>query len=548
MAEQSPIDEEKNFKHGEMKGGYDVQDVPVYDDAGPVEFAEKAELRRGLEQRHIQMIALAGTIGTGLFLGSGKAIARGGPLGALLGYLFVGMLVTGPVLSIAEMSALVPLSGGIIRHAEYFFDPALSFADGWNSIYSSMVSLPAEIVAAAVLVDFWSNVNNAVWITIFGLLLVASNIFLVRIYGELEFSFAILKIMLVVGLNIMALVLVCGGGPNGVVYGFKYWHNPGPFVQYLGIKGSLGRFLGFWTTFGNAVYAYSGVENISIAAAETQAPRRNIPIAAKRIFWRVLIFYVLSIFFVGMLVPSNDPDLLSASGTAASPFVLAASSAGIKVVPSIINAVVLTSAWSAGNSGLLSGSRTLYGLAQEHKAPKFFGRVNRFGIPWISVVFLALWVCLGYMSLSNGAATVFSWLQDLVSVSALVNWTIICIVYLRFYYAMKKQGISRDRLPWKAPLQPYVAWIAAVSFVVLLLTGGYTTFIHGEWDTETFVSSYINIPIIFGLYFGYKWWKKTSLVPLSEAPIMKYIEIAERNPEPPPKPVTGLRRFNILWS
>lgn len=124
------------------------------------------------------MIALAGTIGTGLFLGSGKAITRGGPLGAFLGYLFVGCLVTGPVLSIAEMSALVPLSGGIIRHAEYFFDPALGFANGWNQVYSYMVSLPAEIVAAAVIVNFWNeSVNNAVWIVIFGLLLVASNIF-----------------------------------------------------------------------------------------------------------------------------------------------------------------------------------------------------------------------------------------------------------------------------------------------------------------------------------------------------------------------------------
>ncbi|KAK4546103.1 hypothetical protein LTR36_002240 [Oleoguttula mirabilis] len=552
MAVPFSTEDEKNFNKEAAKENYDIENVPVYDDEGPVEFAEKAELRRGLEQRHIQMIALAGTIGTGLFLGSGKAIARGGPLGAFLGYLIIGLLVTAPVLSIAEMSALVPLSGGIIRHAEYFFDPAMSFANGWNQIYSSMVSLPAEIVAAAVVVDFWGDsVNNAVWITIFGLLLVASNIFLVRIYGELEFAFALLKIMLVVGLNLMALVLVCGGGPNHEVYGFKYWQNPGPFVQYLGIQGSLGQFLGFWTTLSNAVYAYSGVEGISVAAAETQSPRRNIPIAAKRIFWRVLIFYVLSIFFVGLLVPSDDDDLLSSTGAgtaAQSPFVIAATSAGIKVVPSIINAVVLTSAWSSGNSGLLGGSRILYGLAIEGRGPKFFSRVNRFGIPWIAVLFLSVWVCLGFMSLSNGAATVFGWLQDLVSVSALVNWIIICVVYLRFFYAMKKQGISRDRLPWKAPLQPYAAWVGVFAFNLLLLTGGYTTFIKRNWDTETFVSSYINIPIILILYFGYKWATGSKLVPLDTAPIMRFIEIAEQNPEPPPKPVTGLRRLNILWS
>jgi amino acid transporter len=184
------------------------------------------------------------------------------------------------------------LSGAIIRHAEYFVDPALSFAQGWNSIYSNLISLPAEIVAAAVIVEFWTTaVNSAVWITIFGVLLIISNSLFVRVYGELEFGFASLKIMLIVGVNIMALVITCGGGPDGHKYGFQYWRNPGPFVEYLGYAGSLGHFMGFYTTFSNAVYAFSGIENISLAAAETQSPRRNIPIAAKRIFWRVSIFY-----------------------------------------------------------------------------------------------------------------------------------------------------------------------------------------------------------------------------------------------------------------
>lgn len=239
--------------------------------------------------------------------------------------------------------------------------------------------------------------------------------------------------------------------------------------------------MGFWTTFSNAVYAYSGIENISIAAAETQSPRRNIPIAARRIFWRVVIFYVLSIFFVGLIVPSNDENLLHSTGTAAqSPFVIAASNAGIKVVPSIINFVVLTSAWSAGNSGLLGSSRTLYGMAREGHAPKIFLRTNRMGIPYVAVLFMSLWICLGYMTLSDSASTVFGWLQDLVSVSALVGWMVICTVYLRFYYACKKQGIDRSELPWKAPFQPYAAWLSLISFTVLLLTGGYVTFIHGQ--------------------------------------------------------------------
>ena len=130
--------------------------------------------------------------------------------------------------------------------------------------------------------------------------------------------------------------------------------------------------------------------------------------------------------------------------------------------------------------GLLGSSRNLYGLAREGKAPKIFLRTNRFGIPYVAVCFMALFLCLGYMTLSDSASTVFGWLQDLVSVAALINWMVICFVYLRFYYGMKKQGISRDELPWKGPLQPYIAWTGLVSFGVLLFFGGYVVFVHGQ--------------------------------------------------------------------
>ncbi|KAK0200128.1 amino acid permease/ SLC12A domain-containing protein [Desarmillaria ectypa] len=535
--------------------GYDNEkdiEVVAYTTTGDhdiIDFEEKKDLKRGLGQRHIQMIALAGTIGTGLFLGSGKAIARGGPLGALLGYSFVGVLVSCVVFCQAELAALVPLSGAIVRHAEYFFDPALSFAMGWNYVYSNCVSLPAEITAGAVLIHFWSSISNGLWITILGILLIVSNLLFVRVYGELEFGFAILKIMLVVGLIIMGLVIDLGGGPDHHRYGFQYWRNPGPFVQYLNIEGSLGRFLGFWTTFSNAAYSYSGIETVANAAAETQNPRRNIPLAAKRVFWRVLIFYVLGILIVGLIVPSNDPNLLGGSGNASqSPFVIAAKRAGISVVPHIINAIVLTSAWSAGNSIMLNGSRNLYGIAREGHAPKVFLRVNRFGVPYVAVGFLAAFMALAYMTLQDSASTVFGWFQDLVSAAAIVHWIIICLVYLRFYYGMKKQGISRDELPWKAPFQPFAAWLGLLSFSLILLTGGYAVFIHNKWDTETFFSAYFNIPLIFALYFGHKFITKSKLVPLNEMPIRKYIEIANQNPEPPAKPVKGLKRLNLLWS
>ncbi|KAI0155573.1 amino acid transporter-like protein [Pestalotiopsis sp. NC0098] len=530
--------------------------VPNYQsDVGDIEtatadidhFAEVREVRQGLKQRHIQMISLAGAIGTGLFLGSGSALAKGGPLGAFLGYTFTGILASSVALAAGELGALVPLNGGIVRYSELFVDPALSFAVGWNVVYFYLTSCPNEIVAAAVLIEYWLTINNAIWVTVFNILVIISCSLFVRVYGELEFGFSMLKIMLIVFVNILALVVTCGGGPSGEAIGFRYWHTPGLFVQYLGIPGATGRFLGFWSTFSTAIYSYSGIETISISAAEVQCPRRAIPQAAKRIFWRILIFYVISIFMITLVVASNDPSLLSASQTAASPFVIAATNSGIKYVPSIINAVVITSAWSAANSGMLSGSRTLFGLARENRAPKIFTRLNRFGIPYVSVGLFSLFLCLAYMTLSASASLVFEWLVNLVSVAALVNWSIILITYLRFQYGCRAQGIDRRELPWAAPLQPYLSWASLVMFILLLLTSGYTTFLKGHWDTEVFVSSYINIPIILVLYFGYKLVKKTSVIPLKEIPVRTFITIANENPEPPPAPKRGLQKFNILW-
>ncbi|KAJ5601841.1 hypothetical protein N7510_011375 [Penicillium lagena] len=512
---------------------------------------EIKNFRQGLHQRHIQMIALAGTVGTGLFLSSGRAIVTAGPFGAFLAYSVIGLTVASVVFGVGEMGALAPLNGGLIRYAEIFCDPALAFANGWNQVYSYIVSIPAEIVAAAVVIEFWTTVNNAIWITVFGVLMLATALMFVRIYGELEFGFSILKIMLVIGINLMALVITCGGGPNHKSIGFAYWKAPyGPMVQYLGIPGSLGRFLGFWKTFDNALYAYSGIENITVAAAETRSPRHAIPMAARRIFVRILLFYVVSIFMVSLVVASTNDSLLGSSGTAAqSPFVIAARVAGIKIVPSIINAVVLTSAWSAGNSNMLGGSRILYGMAVHGHAPAIFKRINRFGIPYAAVSLYGLFMALGYMTLSSSASTVFTWLQDLVSISTLVNWICICVVYLRFLYGCKKQGIDRHReLPWAAPFQPFSTWVSLTVFILLFFTGGFTTFIHGQWSTETFISSYFNLPFIVVIYFGYKFWMKTRIIPLAEIPIRPFIESYQNKPEPEPKPKRGLRRLNILWS
>jgi amino acid transporter len=315
-------------------------------------------------------------------------------------------------------------------------------------VYGNWLSIPAEISAICVLFQYWTDVNSAVWIVIAILLTFAIGIAFIGIYGEIEFWFAILKILLVIFLIILGLVIDLGGVPGQPRIGFRYWKTPGPFVEYIA-SGSWGNFLGYWSVMSNAVFSFAGVESIAMAAAETRNPRQAIPRACKRVFLRVSLFYILAVLIVGMLVASDDPRLSDESGTAAqSPFVIAASGAGIKAIPSVVNAVVITSAWSSSNQALLAGTRVLYGLALKKQAPKIFLRTTSWGVPYVCVFLQTAFMFLAFMNLSSGALTVFYWFLDLTACGVLISWITILLNHQRLILAMKKQNIPLSALPW----------------------------------------------------------------------------------------------------
>ncbi len=228
------------------------------------------------------------------------------------------------------------------------------------------------------MIQFWNDaadINVAVWISIIILVVVALNMFTVSIYGEAEFIFASIKIVTIAGLIIFAFIIDLGGGPTRDRLGFRYWKSPGAMKAYLA-DGNTGRFLGLFSTLVNAAYSYAGVEMVAVAAGESENPRRNVPKAVRRVFWRILFFYVLGSFAIGVLIPYNDKRLLDAISNnsheaAASPWVIAIYRAGVPVLPSIVTAVILTSATSAANAFLFTGSRYLYALAQNGQAPRF---------------------------------------------------------------------------------------------------------------------------------------------------------------------------------
>ncbi|KAJ6121184.1 hypothetical protein N7523_005464 [Penicillium sp. IBT 18751x] len=488
---------------------------------------EGEEIKRDLKSRHINMIAIAGMI----------VIAIAGPAGALMAYIIMGLIAAGVSYTTGEITAFMPATGGFIRHATKFVEPALGAATGWNFWYTMAISTPAEITAAATVVQFWNvPVNVAVWITIFGFFISVVNFCGVRLYGETEVVFATLKIMLILGLILGGLVIDLGGGPDQQRLGFHYWNTPGAFNEYIA-TGSTGRFLAFWKVLLTSAFSYGNIQVVAISGSETQNPRKTIPAATRKIFIRVFLFYVLSIFIVGLIVPYNDPDLTLSTGTAQqSPFVIAFQRSGVSVLPHIINGVVCTSAISSGSSCIFIASRTLYGLSRDGHAPKLFQKCNRFGTPYLAVGLTVSLLPLMYLSVGSDSSVVFNWFVNITTVAGLIGWIVIEITYLRFHAGLSAQGYSREGeplaiqceiaylrdlgLPYRSPLQPFTAWATLLMVVLVVLFSGFDVFTTGNFTAAGFLTSYLNIAIFAVLYIFFKFFLKSKIIPLKEMDLL----------------------------
>ncbi|KAF2160226.1 hypothetical protein M409DRAFT_70580 [Zasmidium cellare ATCC 36951] len=441
------------------------------------------QLERGLKSRHIQFFALGGAIGTGLFVGSGAILNTVGPAPLFMAYLSMMLVVWIVMNDLAEMVTYLPLKGISIPYfVNRFVDESLAFADGWNYWYAYAILVAAEATAGAIIIEYWTT-SHLVWIFIILVVILLLNIIAVAFFGEAEFWFASIKLLTILGLIILGVVLFFGGGPNHDRLGFRYWtykDGYGAFKEYM-VPGNTGKFLAYWTAFVRAGFAFiTSPELIALAAGETVAPRRNIPKAARRFVVRLAIFYGLGSLVIGIIVPSNDPRLNH-----------------------VINAAILTSAWSAGNAFCYSGSRILYSLALSNQAPAIFKSTTRFGVPWAAV--LATWLigCLAFLNVSNSGATVFTWFSNISTISGFIAWIVAMITYIRFRQAMIFNHML-DALPFRTPLQPYASYFMVFLISVLTLTNGFQVFFPSEWNVSDFLAAYITLPIFLALYLGHK--------------------------------------------
>ncbi|ONH68187.1 General amino-acid permease GAP1 [Cyberlindnera fabianii] len=460
-------------------------------------------LQKNLKNRHLQMIAIGGSIGTGLFVGSGSALANGGPAALLIAWLLVGTMIFSTVHAIGELAVRFPISGAFNVYSTRFLDPSWGFAMGWNYALQWLIVLPLELVAASITIGYWnSDINKVAWVAIFYFFIVMINFFGVKGYGEAEFVFSLVKVLAVVGFIILGIILNCGGGPKGGYIGGKYWHNPGAFSH---------SFKGVCAVFVTAAFSFAGTELVGLAAVETQNPRKSLPKATKQVFWRITLFYIISLTLIGLLVPYTDDRLGTASDASASPFVIAINNAGIGGLDSVMNVVIMIAVLSVGNSSVYACSRTLTALAGQGFAPSFLLYVDRKGRPlWSTAVTLTVGL-LCFVSASPKQGDVFNWLLALSGLSSVFTWGSVCGAHIRFRHGMKAQGRDpKTELAFMSQCGMIGSYYGVILNILILIAQFWVALfpLGASPDPTVFFQSYLAFPVIIAFYIFHKIWKR----------------------------------------
>ena len=418
-----------------------------------MEVRQEGDLKRGLKNRHIQLIALGGAIGTGLFLGIGQTIKMAGPA-VLLGYALGGFIAFLIMRQLGEMVAEEPVSGSFSFFANKYWNGFAGFLAGWNYWVLYVLVSMAELTAVGLYVQFWwPEIPTWVSVAFFFIVINAVNLSNVKHFGEMEFWFAIIKVVAIIGMIVFGsyLLLSGAGGPQASIS--NLWAQGG-FLPH--------GWSGLIMSLAIIMFSFGGLELVGITAAEADDPRKSIPRAVNQVIYRILIFYVGALAVLLALYPWNQ---LAEGG---SPFVLIFSALGSDITANILNIVVLTAALSVYNSSVYCNSRMLHGLAQQGNAPRFLMKVDKRGVPVTAIALSGVMtlICVVINYLIPGKA--FQLLMALVVAALVINWAMISLTHIKFRHAMNARQVVPAFKAFWFPFANYLCLVFLAGMLVIL--------------------------------------------------------------------------------
>ncbi|WP_018608774.1 amino acid permease [Uliginosibacterium gangwonense] len=480
-------------------------------DTTPAASTPEPKLRRSLRTRHLTMIAIGGSIGTGLFVASGASVAQAGPGGALVAYAVIGLMVYFLMTSLGEMAAYMPVAGSFSTYGSRFVDPAFGFALGWNYWYNWAVTIAVELAAASIVMKYWfPEVSGFIWSGTFLALMFILNAISVKGFGEGEYWFSLIKVVTVLVFIAAGLAMIFGivhGAPSSPLANLKTGDAPfaGGFPALLGVAMIAG-------------FSFQGTELIGIAAGESENPGKSIPRAVRQVFWRILLFYVCAIAIIGLIIPYTDPNLLKndVENIGVSPFTLVFERLGLAFAAGVMNTVILTAILSAGNSGMYASTRMLYALANEGKAPRIFAKLSSNGVPLNALYATTVVGALCFLASIYGEKTVYLWLLNTSGMTGFIAWLGIAVCHYRFRKGYVLQNRDMSALPYRSAFFPLGPLFAFALCLLITLGQNYQALLGGKIDWVGLTATYIGIPLFLLIWLGYRIKHKTRIVPYAE--------------------------------
>lgn len=473
-------------------------------------------MNRGLNSRHISMIAIGGAIGTGLFVATGNVISQAGPGGAILAYLIIGVMLYFLMSSIGELATFYPVSGSFSSYSTRFVDKSLGFTMGWLYWAIWLLVTSVDIIISASVLNYWDTFqffSPVTWSIIFLCLLFLLNIFSVKAFGETEFWLSLIKVITIIifiAIGVLTIVGILGGKTYGLS---NYTMGEAPFV---------GGFSGFLGVLLVAGFSVGGTEVVAVTAGESSNPDRSMPKAIKQVFWRILLFYVLSIAVISAIIPYTDPLLLNESESVSqSPFTIVFDRVGIAFAASVINAVILTSLLSAANSGIYTTSRMLYSMAEDKQAPRFLAKLNKTTKLPIVALFTTFIIVLAVIILAQFKSDIVFTLLNIIGSLVIVIWAASILAQIRLRLAIKKQNKDpKEVLPYKAPFYPLGPIIVIIALLFLFGGNSFGAVLSG--DIGALFRNIIPIFILVLIYLVHKFIRKTKIVKLEEIDLKRH--------------------------